>query len=440
MKYNKNAITNLIILLVVISMVLFSVSCSNDEQITESSAESQTTSEESSIETTSEISEIEIELPLESALDLLIRDRLITEIFLCNKLCHEEAKTNVGEFQVEETNAYYEFSAIEKLLNNTYKSESEIEFFLSYPNQNNPSVFEKDGKTYVFNHSGSGYDDFVDVTTVSIEDSQEDEVKLIKAKTISGKEIEFKALWVDEKWYLEKGIVSLNPAVTFDGKSENHSKGTFSKLNGKILAVELYLTDAESEFDPATEEIYHNKIVNALNFAVSQAKDLGAEIEITYDNAYFDHRNIIENNSMAVGFVFQGTGFGSIKAFVESNFDVSQYDGYVVAVCLNKEFDNYVYVHDETEEDFAEYFVVGNDTSEKQIYSSTLELLGDEIPEDEYLKSLYDFYFPQNVSLCDDYSASVMSCVTAYNCGIIDNLDNIYSIFYKQSEEVEDGE
>ncbi len=414
------------------------VSCSDEEEIwIEPSEESSQESVSFEAEETGEISETEITLPLEDAIALIEKDREITKIFLCNSLCPDEAKTKAEYLPLSKDNKYYSFSEIESLINSVYLTENEKEFFLSYPFGYLPSVSDKDGITNVFYHGGIGYSDFIDEKTISVINTEEQEIKLIKGKTLSGKTVLLKTVLVGQEWRLEKGIYFSNTSENefITDKFPLSDLGSMSKLNGKVLVVEVFMSDSESAFEKATEEKYHEKISSAVDFAASQAKAFGADVEITYQKAYFDHRNIIENNPLSIDFVFEGTGFGSLGGFIEGTVDVSQYDSYCAVVCMNKEFDPYFNVYDntqETEKYICEKIVAGNDFSEEQIYSSFLRLAGEPYMESGYLKDIYNLYFPNNPSLKDDYKSSEMSAVTAYSCGVVDKLDKIYSIFLEK--------
>ncbi len=442
MKYIKSTFTNLILLLLVLGLSLCGVSCSDKEEIRiEPSEESPEDSSEESVssksEETGEISETEIILSLEDAVALIEKDRAITEIFLCNSLCPDEAKTKAEYFPLSKDNKYYSFSEIESLINSVYLTETEKEFFLSYPLENVPSVSDNDGITNVFYHDGIGYTDFIDEKTISVINTEEKEIKLIKCKTLSGKSLLLKTVLVGKEWRLEKGIYFSNaPAQEFvTDKLPLSGLGSMSKLNGKVLVVEIFMTDSESSFEKETEEEYHKKISSAVDFAASQAEAFGAEIEITYQRAYFDHRNIIENNPLSIDFIFDGTGFGSLGGFIEGIVDVSEYDSYCAVVCMNKEFDSYFNIYDDTQETekyICEKIVVGNDFSEQQIYFSFLRLAGEPYMESGYLKDVYNLYFPNNPLLKDDYKKSEMSEITAYSCGVIDKLSKIYSIFLEK--------
>lgn len=446
MKYIKSTFTNLILLLLVLGISLYGVSCSDEEEIwiepsEEYSVESSEESVSSESEETGEISEEEIVLSLEDATALIKKDREITEIFMCNSLCSDEAKSKAEYFPLSKDSKYYAFSEIESLINSVYLTEKEKEFFLSYPLEKLPSVSDKDGVTNVLYHGGIGYSDFIDEKTISVINTEEQDIKLIKCKTLSGKSLLLKTVLVGKEWKLEKGIYFSNTPIQefVTDKFPLSGLGSMSKLKGKVLVVEVFMSDSESNFEgetgDAAADAYHQKISSAVDFAVSQAKAFGSEIEITYKRAYFKHRNIIENNPLSIDFVFEGTGFGSLGGFIEKTEDVSQYDSYCAVVCMNKEFDSYFNLYDntqETEKYTCEKIIVGNVFSEQQIYSSFLRLAGEPYLENGYLKDVYNLYFPNNPFLKDDYKKSEMSDITAYSCGVIDKLDKLYSIFLEK--------
>lgn len=432
MKYNKFNFTNLILILLATAVCISLCSCSEDETADDSSVSEISSEPESSV--ASEVSEEKIELSLEQAVALLERDRLVTEIFVCNSLCGEDNKETVGWSLLAGDSQYCSFSAVEQLLNSTYSSEEEIQRFLSYPCEDSPSVQSQEGRTAVFYHPSSGYEDFVDMDSVSVESTDSESVWLIKAKTASGKDVRFNACCSDEEWKLEKGIFFSYGEDMFapDVKFPLSGLGSFDAFKGKVLVVEMFISDAQSDIDQAFEDDCHEKISAAVDFMTSQSKAFGNTAEAVYKRAYFQHRNVIENNALAIDFFFEGTGFGTMQKFVESNYDLSEYESYVLVVCMNKEFDTNIGIYDNTEDTenhFAEHIIVGNGFSDDEIYASMLKILGNPDFEEEYVKSLYNHYFPKDVALVSDYTASEMSEVTAYACGITDKLRNIYRVF-----------
>lgn len=401
---------------------IFAVACNeNDESSAESSVES---------------SEAEIVLSSEQAIELIKRDKLITDMFINNSLCNGKSTDAVALKSGE----YASFSAIESLLDSTYtESGGNKAFFLSYPENHTPSVTGIDGKTFVFNHVGSSYADFIDEKTVSIENGENENEAIIKARAQSGREVELKAVRDNDVWRLESGIYMLDSEKTsaFDKLFPLSDYGSFMEFSGNVLVIELFISDNKSDFTAEDEKDFHKRIENAVNYIVEQSKTFGNEVKVTYESAYFDHAGIIGNRALDFDIFFAETRFGSLQNFADSNFDLSAYDNYVFAVCLNKEMDVSYALYDGTDKTqiyFGERLIMGNNTSDVDVCISLLSLLGaygyDNGLCDEYTEALYNEYFPHDIMVSESLVYSLMSPVTAYACGITDELIPLYRVFW----------
>ncbi|MBR4278873.1 MAG: hypothetical protein IKT34_01735, partial [Clostridia bacterium] len=320
--YAKNLI------LILLSLAIFCLFCGCNEQGSESSS--------------SEFTESEVvneEFDLETAKKLLAQDELLTEIFINNSLCASPSG-NATLKPLTSGHEYESFSSIEALLNSTYTEKSKsIEAFLSYPEGKVSSVSSIEGRTYVFNHLGSSYNDFVIESTVEIKNGQTETEMLISAKTRTMNEITFKAVLEDGKWLLESGIFQLNPPVEAECKDKFplSSLGSFAECNGRIKVIELFVSDMQSGFTSAEEDEYHARIKEVFDFIKSEADSYGTEVEFVYERARFDHGAVMGNRLLDFDIVFAETGFGTLKKFAEETIDLDGYDGYVFMVCMDKE-------------------------------------------------------------------------------------------------------
>lgn len=418
MKYiNYHLRNNLILLLVIAFLAVGFCSCGND-----GSDESSDVSEDL--------------FTNEKAIELIERDRKITEMFVCNSLFGEYK----GSLSVtlSEDNEFYNFSSVEELLNSTYIQEStDKTFFLEYPQYCEKSISDSDGKTKVFYHAGSNYDDFIDTNTVSVSDTDDENAKIINAKTLSGKEVALKTFKRDGNWLLENGIYQINPkAETVNIDPTYSNLGSFCEFSGRILVIELFVSDDETDFSKSQEEVFHNKIATAMDYLKTQSEKYGSTVEITYESTYFDHSGIVGTRPIDFDLDFAETTFGTLSKFAETNFPVSDYNEYFFVVCLDKDVKTTALRYEDTETTelyFGERVSIGNKSTSEEICSSILELLGVFDYTDErfeaYTESLFKAYFPNDFLLKMDYSTSEISPVTAYVCGMTDKLDSLFKVF-----------
>ncbi len=393
-------------------------------------------SDNSDISDNSSQTSVVSEFTPDMALELLNRDKLLTEIFVCNSLC-DKSQSKAQAIPLEKGNEYSSFSKIKSLLETTYSVDGgNKEHFLSYPFANLPSVSEKEGKTYVFNHIGSGYSDYMDMKTAKIYNGETENEKFIKGKSLSGKDVELKVVFENGKWLLEKGIFMVNPSQAKPASMFTcGNTGSLKSLSGKILVIEFFISDKDTEFSSEAEDAFHNKIKNGFDVIGAQANNMGGNVEFIYEPQYFSHDGVVGDEAINFDIVFADTGFGSLKAFAENQFELSEYDGYVFAVCLNKDvqascnrYENTI----STEFYYGERIFMGTNTSVNDISLYLLQLSGMETYKgDEYIDSLYKAYFPNDYAVCDDISKAEMSKVTAYACGVIDELEPLYQPFIK---------
>lgn len=378
------------------------------------------------------------EFGLDTAKSLIERDRQITDMFVNNSLCSKK----VTEYSpVISFNEYADYSKLLSALENTYtQSGGSIQAFLSYPNESLPAVKNIDGRTNVFNHIGSHYNGYVDVNSIELNGGSET-LKHFTALAADGKKIEFTAVLEEGKWLLQKGIFLLNPKTEeeFTQKFPGSSLGSFMEFSGNILVIQLFVSDKESEITADEEKEFHKKLEPALNYISEQSERYGNEVNISYENLYFDHAGIIGHRPLDFDIVFAETGFGTLQNFAESNLDITAYDNYVVAVCIDKDIKTSFAAYkgtNETEIYYGERVMINKESKETEICVSLLSLLGaynyGEGICDEYTEALYRRYFPNDIMVSESLTFSEMSPVTAYACGITDQLPPLYRVFYYQ--------
>lgn len=391
--------------------------------------------EEESSAPIEESSKIELGLTKELALALIERDKLVTDIFVNNSLCESVSTESVAIV----SGNYADFSAVESLLASTYtQSGGTREFFKTYPEEHIPAVSGIDGKTFVFNHIGSKYDDHIDRNSVAVSATDDDTRARISAKTLSGREIELFAVCEGDAWLLESGVFgTVSNDKKFDKKFPMSDLGSFMEYKGNILVIEFFITDNSTEFDKADEDDFHKRIESAFGYISEQSERFGNEVNVTYARKHFDHAGVMGTRGLDFDIMFAETGFGTLMKFADANFDLTAYDNYVFAVCFNKDAElsyNGYNGSDETQIYFGERVIVGKNTTDVEICVAMLKLLGaygyDEEKTDADIESLYSTYFPHDITVSESLTYSVMSPVTAYACGITDELDRLYRVFW----------
>ncbi len=427
-------------MLLVLTVVMSLFACSDDTSTDESS---------DAIDTSESIV-----LSTEEALSLVERDREVIELFICGSLYGgwEEAVST----PLPDGHEYAEFSAVESLLSSTYVASEYFDdtseallsstplddkwYFLSYPSiRTEKSLSNVDGRTHVFYHAGSSFEEFIDPSTVSVSATADDNKKLIWGKTASGTDVSLTAVYDGATWKLEHSLCrSLNDGVNNGTLPMARDKGSMSKLeSGTTLVIELFVSDGASKFSDADEQEFHSRIEKALGYISTAANRHGREITWDYNSSYgFHHSGVMGTRAMDFDIVFAETGFGTLRNFAEANYPVDEYDNYLIFVCMNKDaelsygrFDG----RETTEIYYGERVIVGQNTTPEELSRAVLSLCGADDPtyDDPYLTSLYRRYFPYDIMVSDPSSAKFDE-VTMYSCGMLDRLTSIYRVFIKE--------
>ncbi|MBQ4316781.1 MAG: hypothetical protein IJC20_00900 [Clostridia bacterium] len=373
---------------------------------------------------------------VDDAIRLVELDKTVIDMFINNSLCDDKSVESVAVTSGE----YVNFDAVESLLDSVYIANgNNKETFLAYPEGHTPSVSNVDGKTFVFNHIGSKYDDFIVTSSVTVSETENENEMIITAKTESGKDVELKAVCENENWLLESSLYLVNKVETSktDSKFPLSDYGSFMKFSGKVLVIELFVSDSASGFTSVEEKEYHSRIEKAFNYITEQAETYGKEVTVDYKSTYFEHFGTIGPNVIDFDIVFAETGFGTLQKFADANCDLAAYDNYVFVVCMDKDIKATFSCYDgsdRTQIYFAERAVIGRNSTDVEICVSVLRLLGaygfDEGICDEYTESLYNAYFPYDIMVSGSLTFSKMSPVTAFACGITDELDPLYRVFF----------
>lgn len=427
MKYNKFKFTKLICILLACALVIPFSACGDDE-IVESSAP----------EAESSLTETVPALSFDEAVALLERDKTVTDIFINNSLC-DKSIDSAEKRPVSSSSEYSNYLNIISLLTSTYtESGGYAQKFMSYPEGHTPAVSGDNNQTYVFYHEGSEYTDSVLAPTASVSDTENETEKIITAQTRMAKTVEFKAVYENGKWLLEKGIYSFGS----DNASESigvfplSDKGSLSEFSGDVLVIQLFVSDKVSSFTAEEEQSFRDSVETAVERITSETRKYGIEANITYESAYFEHEATIGTRALDFDIVFAETGFGSLEAFAEANYKLALYDNYVFVVCMNKELEVSCEGYADTPETeiyYGERVIIGAGAAPQEICVSFFKLLGaygyDSGKCDEYTESLYRAYFPDDIMLSADTETAVVSPVTAYACGFTDVLDPLYRVF-----------
>lgn len=382
------------------------------------------------------------ELTVEEAAALLEADRIITDIYV------NSALSSVKEAKLVPANGnpdYADYENITALVGATYLPEGGTPAFLrQWPGTGTPAITESGGKTMTFYHAGSSFTEKALPETIEIEQNDGESVCYINCDTESGQKVSLACRFSRGKWVLEKGLMRTLPEESdFCALGFPYTgMGSMKAFAGRILAVELYISDDEYTFDPAAEAQCSANIGKALDYLTAQAEDYGGAPEVTVEKFYFEHRGTLTVHNYNIDIMFASTVLESLEKTLKDNFDTDKYDNYVVFICLGKDIEPRAQRYEQTAETeifYPERIIMTPNTTPSEIALAAMELLGafafDSENGGSYRAALFRDYFPEEVLLTKDIETGSVSPVTAFRCGMTNRLAPLYRAFWYQNEE-----
>lgn len=378
-------------------------------------------------------------LDVPTALELIKADRELIDIYMNGSLFPIRS---VREVTLGTARRFGVYEELVSFVNDVYYSEGGTpEFLASFPGVGPAAVSQAGRATKVFYHPGARYDDYVDESTVSVEPVSEN-TAVIRAVTLSGAEAALDCTYENGAWKLDKGLYrTLPPEPAADARFDYTGMGSLPAFKGRLLAVEIYFSDSDHKFDDDTENIVSDRIGEALSFLCDNAARYGDEVEVTRSRLYYEHKGSIGNRVYDLDLMLASSTIGSINRMVEDNFDVSQYDGYVVFACRSNgevtaamRYEN----SDNTAIYFTERVNVSLSSDPLSIARETLALIGaTDFADngDSYIPALFRIYFPDDVMLSPSPENASVSPLTAYISGMTDGLDPIFGVFAESPNE-----
>ncbi|HAN21310.1 MAG: hypothetical protein A2Y15_07290 [Clostridiales bacterium GWF2_36_10] len=377
---------------------------------------------------------------LEIAKQLLEKDKLLTDLFVGGILTElvDVSGKNPANFTSATSSEYEDFYVIEKLLSSTYSvSGGVISKYLGFPEYGYKSILSIEGKTYFSFHF---IDDFagIDINSISLSDGENENVKIITAG-----EYTLAMIYDGSEWLLEDSIYFLYKQKE-DTKETDlifplMNNGTAKALSGKILVVEIFISDKDTSFSDEDKAEFEAKISDGINYLKKTAEKYNNTLEIDYKQRSYTHKSEINfiDDHYAFDFALAKTSFKNLDKYINDNYDTSIYDSYFAVLCVDKKGDGYAipFVKGEADVFYSERFVLFTDDSSGDIAKNILSLFGAETQTDEYLTELYEKYSKNDIMLGTDIQNAEISEFTAYQTGMTKFLDKQFYAFYVTQDE-----
>ncbi len=382
---------------------------------------------------------------LNTAKDLLRADKLITELFVEGLLTE---LIDTGEHRPAElipaTGCEYEdFHVIEKLLAATYTvAGGTIEKYLNFPKYGQKSIASINGKTYFSSHYTEKFEG-VYIDGIWLSDGKNENEKLI---TAGGYTIPM--IYDGSVWLLEDSVYFLSEQSWKKIKPENlfGDKGTARTLSGRILAVQIYVSDTRSEISDEEVLEFDSRIREATEFITEAASTYDTILHIEHKQLFYKYKGAINfsvNDLPSFDLVLAATSYKNLDKYINDNFDTEYYDGYFAVFCMDKQGESYSHPYKDTEDEegssvfFAERCAVFSNTTPREIVVNILELFGAE-KQEGYFEELLSSYCENDIMLGGSLETSVFCELTAYQTRILSRLDKQFAVFLPRVKEQEE--
>jgi hypothetical protein len=369
------------------------------------------------------------------AKNLLDADKTITELFvggLLATLVSTEGKDPVDYTPATGTK-YENFSTVEKLLTSTYSVASGLtEKYLSYPKYGNHSIVSKDGKTYFSFHYKEDYKG-IDTENILINDGLDNNQKKIIAGGYTLTMVYDGASWLleDSVYFMQK---ENEKPVESTAVFPNMNKGSAATLSGKILVVEILVTEKKGTITEDKTAVFDQKIKDSVNFILNSSVEHRGSLAFEYKQFYFTHSQAIEfstSEPYAFDMVLATTKYGDFEKYIKDNVDVTAYDGYFAVICADKTGTGFALPYSDGESKVltTERCVLFSNDDTGLLAKNILALFGAQTQTDAYLAKLMKNYCENEIMFAPPLQGAQISELTAYQTGITKYLDNQFNAF-----------
>lgn len=372
----------------------------------------------------------------DTAKQLLTADKLVTDLFVGGKLTTlvDVSGKNALDFTPATGTEYEDFSVIEQLLSSTYsEAGGTITKYLTFPKYGNRSILSIEGKTYFSFHYSEEFTG-IDVEEITISDGEFQNTKKITAGIYTIPMVYDGSIWQLEDsvyfLYKEAGVV---PSCDFVFTAMN--QGSAKALTGRVLVVEIFITDTASTFTEDEITAFDTKIQESFQYIASTSPN-GSTFEMEFEQRTFKH------TQSAIGFssddqtnfdlVLAKTTYEYLDKYITDNFETQGYDSYLAVLCVNKTGTGYAkpYVTGEADVFYAERCVLFPGDDKINLARNILALFGAQTPTEPTLVVLMENYCKNDIMRgTATAEETVISELTAYQAGVNKLLDQQFFAF-----------
>ncbi len=300
---------------------------------------------------------------LDAAETLLRTDISLVNIFAGGSL--SDGKT--GSSYTEADGKYSSYEVLSVMAENTYASDTVRNRMLSYPDHGDDNIINDEGKTkykYTYiNDFASVADDFT-VSVVSFDD-----INATVSVSVSGKNLQIGMEKQDGEWKLTTSVYFAYLQSEIDAQLQRgwensiylgtrQNAGSAKKLAGKMLILNVFLSDAFTEWPDEYRKQVEDTVDDACEWLITKSRNYGsANLAIDTQSLFYVYSgSVTPNYQMAfLDIMFSNTVYVDVNGYVEQNTP-SGYDGVCVLFHVWKNGDDYCIPCDTEKTDYLTYY------------------------------------------------------------------------------------
>ncbi len=386
----------------------------------------------------------------EKILELIKADTEIAKLIAGGGIYSKEWQNGYEYIPLESDSPYHDFSSLEKLLNDTYTTDSGItDRYFSYPTQSGPTVKDIGGITNVCLAYAPKITVLPDISSAKFTSSSSYAAS-IKVTCSDGHEYVFNAVKNNGSWQLENSLffmaMDLQPDIAWESSAlENgQNEGSAKRLTGNCLVVNVFIDDAVSVWADDDVDTVLRYMNDSVDFLENEAARYGASLNLySTDKVHSVYLKTSKNITTSIDdylwieLLFADTTYRTLEGCVKSYFNLEGYDNWCVMLHIAKNGRSYSLACNSDYYDHMIYYsersvmFYSGDTS-YQYYSvastyahEMLHLFGAEDLYNDYVtdatSELLEHFFPNEIMrvTCDDLGTQAVCPYTAYRVGWI---------------------
>jgi len=392
--------------------------------------------------------------------ELLEKDGEITDLFVFGGI-YDGYELSGGEFDIyptREDDKYHSFAFLKETLDSVY-TQSGGEFFLNFPKYGPKAVCDITGVTWFSTHYTPAFKPVPDLSTAKVLSVGEDSA-LVRIYSEDGVAVDMPLALtkdgyrLDECFYKAYETAKTSQAEDKDKPATAMGLGSASSLTGKCIIINIFISDAVSEWNESDVREVLSRLEKAAVFLEETAAFYGRDTTVEYtgekNSLYLETNKTLPvdmANFVWIDSLFGDTELRTLESYIKPS--AAGYDNYCAVLHINKKGRSYALAADKEYSDYKNYLaekcvVFHTDDADYPYYDSPgvyaheiLHLFGAEDLYGSFISPDADkkleHYFPNEIMrFVSDIDQAAVSPYTAFRIGLTDYIDDQFRFLENQ--------